>query len=45
MGETLEAFHRREHARPPTLAEIFDANHRNRERCPNTLDLLDPARQ
>lgn len=40
LGETLEAFHRREHAREPTLAEIFAENHRNRERCPYTLDLL-----
>lgn len=40
MGETLEAFHWREHARPPTLAEIFAENHRNRERCPATSDLF-----
>lgn len=40
MGETLEAFHRREHARPPTLAEIFENNRRNRERCALTVDLF-----
>lgn len=40
MGETLEAFHWREHARPPTLAEIFAENHRNRDRCPVTIDLF-----
>lgn len=41
MGETLDAFHRREHAEPPTLAEIYDANHKNRERCAVTVDLFE----
>lgn len=40
MGETLAAFHAREVARPPTLAEIYAANHTNRERCPMTVDLF-----
>jgi hypothetical protein len=40
MGETLDAFHRRETAEPPTLAEVYAENHRNRERCPATPDLL-----
>lgn len=39
MGETLEAFHARENAKPPTLAEIYARNHVNRERCPWTIDL------
>jgi hypothetical protein len=40
MGESLAAFHARETAPPPTLAEIYAANHRSRERCAETLDLL-----
>lgn len=28
MGETLEAFHRRETAQPPTLREIYAENHK-----------------
>lgn len=41
MGETLAAYHARETAKPPTLAEIYRDNHVNRERCPWTLDLVD----
>lgn len=40
MGETLEAFHRRENASPPTLREIYADNHKNRERCTMTGDLF-----
>lgn len=36
MGETLAAFHAREHAKPPTLAEVF-------ARCPWTPDMLEQA--
>lgn len=45
MGEPLAAFHRRENARPPTLAEIFAENRRNRERCPVTPDMFKPKRK
>lgn len=45
LGETLEAFHRRENRPPPTLAEIFAENQRNRERCPVTSDLFIPAKK
>ena len=40
MGESLNAFHARETAKPPTLAELYDANHKNRERCTMTADLF-----
>lgn len=40
MGESLAAFHARETAPPPTLAQIYAANRRNRERCGETMDLL-----
>lgn len=40
MGETLAEFHARETAKPPTLAQIFAANHKNRERCTMTADLF-----
>lgn len=40
MGESLDAFHKRENAAPPTLREIFDNNHKNRERCTMTTDLF-----
>lgn len=43
MGETLAAFHARETAKPPTLAEIFARNKANRERCPWTPDMLEQA--
>jgi hypothetical protein len=39
LGETLAAFHAREIAKPPTIAEIYRQNHVNRERCPWTIDL------
>lgn len=38
MGETLAAFHRRETAKPPTLAEIY-ASH-PRVRCDRTPNLF-----
>lgn len=41
MGETMKAFHDRETAPPPTLTEIYDRNHKDRERCPDTIDLFD----
>lgn len=41
MGETLDAFHRRETAPPPTLREVYEANHKNRERCAVTVDLFE----
>lgn len=40
MGETLDAFHQRENAKPPTLSEVYRANHQNRERCTMTVDLF-----
>lgn len=39
MGETLAAFHARENAKPPTLAEIYRTH--PRARCPWTPSLLD----
>lgn len=42
-GETLAAYHARETAPPPTVAQIHAENHRNRERCPWTVDLLDTS--
>ena len=44
MGETLEAFHRRETASAPTLSEIYAQNHMNREKCPKTIDLFKPRK-
>lgn len=45
-GETLRQFHERETAPPSTLAEIYAANKRDRERCKDTLDLFgEPAAQ
>lgn len=41
LGETLDAFHRRENAPPPTLAEIYATNKRPRDRCRATGDLFD----
>lgn len=38
-GETLEAFHRRENAKPPTLAELYRTF--PRARCPWTRDFLE----
>ena len=43
MGETLEAFHKRETAKPPTLREIYQANHKSAERCLMTDDLFDSS--
>jgi len=40
MGDALEQFHGRETAAPPTLAEIYRENHKNRERCTATTDLF-----
>lgn len=40
MGESLESFHARETAQPPTLAQIYAENHKNRERCKDTIDLF-----
>lgn len=45
MGESLEAFHARENAKPPTLREIYEANHRNRERCTMTVDMFSRPRR
>ena len=45
MGESLAAFHARETAPPPTLAEVFAKNHVNRERCPYTPDMLEQPRR
>ncbi len=39
-AKTLAAYHSREVAAPPTTAEIYEANRRNRERCMMTLDLF-----
>jgi len=39
MGESLEAFHARENAKPPTLAEVYRTHPRVRcERTPNLFD-------
>ncbi len=40
LGESLEAFHRRETAKPPTLPQIYCDNHKNRERCQATANLF-----
>lgn len=40
-GESLDAFHKRENARPPSLSEIYAHNQVNRERCPWTWDIED----
>ncbi len=40
MGETLRSFHERETASPPTMAEIYAANKRDRERCKDTMDMF-----
>lgn len=45
MGETLEQFHARETAPPPTLAEIYRENHKNRERCVATIDLFEKPKR
>lgn len=39
-GETLAAFHARETAPPPTLAQIFAANRADNTRCEKTPDLF-----
>lgn len=41
-GETLAAFHAREKAKPPTLAEIFAKNRADKVRCAKTPDMLGP---
>lgn len=40
MGETLAAFHGRETASPPTLAEIFAKNRADKTKCPWTGDMF-----
>jgi len=39
-GESLAAFHARETAPPPTLAEIFAKNRADKARCVRTPDLF-----
>lgn len=39
-GETLAAFHARENAPPPTLAQIYAANRADKTRCNSTPDLF-----
>jgi hypothetical protein len=43
MGESLKAFHARENARPPTLAEIYRTH--PRARCPWTSDFINEEYQ
>lgn len=40
MGESIEAFHARETAKPPSLAQIYRTNQANRERCTMTPDMF-----
>ena len=40
LGESLATYHARENAPPPTLAQVYADNHKNRVRCPDTPDLL-----
>lgn len=42
-GETLAAFHARETAKPPTLAEIYAKNRADKTVCPVTGDLFATA--
>ncbi len=44
-GETLAAFHARENAPPPTLAEIFAKNRADKVRCHRTPDLFAKPRR
>jgi hypothetical protein len=39
-GESLEAFHARETAKPPTLPQVYAANKIGRVRCNRTLSLF-----
>lgn len=43
LGETLAAYHARETAKPPTLAEVYQANRADRARCDDTVDLFTGA--
>lgn len=43
-GETMAAFHRRENAPAPTLAEIFAKNRADTTRCTATPDMF-PAKK
>jgi hypothetical protein len=44
-GETLAAFHARENAKPPTLAEIFAKNRADKVRCSSTPDLFEKKKR
>lgn len=43
MGESLAAYHARETAKPPTLAEVYRENRADRARCDDTTDLFTGA--
>ena len=43
LGETLAAYHARENAKPPTLAEVFARNRADKTRCDDTVDLFTGA--
>lgn len=45
MGESLAAFHARETAPPPTLAEIYAKNRADKVRCSSTPDLFAKRRK
>ena len=44
MGESLQAFHRRETGPPPTIAEIFAKNRADTTVCTKTPDLFGVAK-
>lgn len=45
MGETLAAYHARETAPPPTLAEIFAKNRADKTVCTRTADMFAKPRR